>query len=298
MDDSFQKRIHDALGTGTPSPELSKRVRNMFQNAPSPRRWRSELLGTLAVAILGIGVGATLAFHSMVTPATGTASSGQHGLPACSPSQAELTASSERRLGTRFAFVTVTAASKGAPCFIDLPVTLSVSNLLGNPLMVNGNAAQVQLTGALPSDHPVAGLSWSNWCGSPSFKINLRSDWGSQSFGPFADAPPCATATGEVGAPSALQVATILAIPDSSPVPLNVAYPFQLYLHCGLPVIDFGASFWDLQPGQTLEPATLLSGTIARTDTEHARFSFGSKTLQLVVHQGPMLVDRQSTLCD
>lgn len=302
MESSLRSKVHRALDIEPASPTLEDRVLVGIAERSSARAlsWRRDLIASVAVlgfvAVVGGVFGALITHRSDSGRRLATAGVA-NAVPACTASQVNVAVSVERRIGSRFSFVQLTATDRGAACFLHLPVTVSLAAVDGTPLGVSGNGATAVLEGTLPRDALVAGFSWSAWCGSfQAYLVQTASPFGHGSYMFSGNTPPCPDAAAERG-PSSLESAVVLTQPTSPSVRLGSTQPFNLLAHCGIQVVDFAGSFWAVDAGESI-PAMNLRGTMVQVDAGHARFDYGVGRILLNRHAGPLLVDPKSQLCD
>jgi hypothetical protein len=302
MEDQLRSKIHKALGVDPPSAALADRILASLAVPQKSRRpfIRQEILSTVGVlavvAVLGGLFGAMISARSNArTPAPAAT---PRVLPACTPAQVGLSVIVERRLGTRFSFIRLDATDRGTPCFLDASVAVALIGSAGRPLQIDGNGSTIVLEGTLPREQVLAGFSWVTWCGrDQSYIVAVDGDLGHRTFSFSGSTPPCPDAPAERGVPSILAPASVLSQPSSSAAQRGIAYEFPLSAQCGLQVVDFSRSFWDVSPGQGI-PAINLRGTMTLIDDGHARFDFTGGAIFFQRHSGSLLVDTHSQLCD
>jgi len=298
--EELRYRIHKAFDVAPMAADFPARALASLQRAGhgSGDRWPVHVLSGLAVVLAIVLVGAAaLGIHELrLSGERGAVSTGPV-LQACSVDKIDLAVSVQRRSGTRFSFLTVTPINRGGPCQLRLPLTVKLADPTGAALNIKGNEASTILQGALPKDHPIVAYSWANWCGtSPAIVETMPSRRQSYPVAPGA-APPCSDSIGEVGTPSVLEPAILLDSPSSARAPLGVASTFSLLAQCGLQVVDFDASYWDLVAGQSIA-AINMRGMMTLVNENGARFQSSGTTLYFSRHVGSLIVDPNSLLCD
>ncbi len=301
--EELRQRIHEALNIEPMGPDLASRVLSSVATDTQSigRHWFTEIIVAVAAIIAAFLVAAvTIGLHSrqdksQVGPSVPGALA---ALPVCGSRQVDLSSSIERRIGTRFSFITITPINRGVPCHLRLQLTVTLANAAGAPVDVAGNPATTVVAGDLPGDRPLAAYSWANWCGTPPHLILETPGSDPQLQEILAGStPPCTATDGENGTPSILEPAIASDPPKTGSVSTGIAYHFMLLAHCGLQVVDFNASYWDLVAGQSL-PGLNLQGNMTLLDQSRARFDFGGGTLYFSRHRGPLIVDPRSLLCD
>jgi hypothetical protein len=308
MDEKLREQLHETFDVYKPSPNLTDRVLASIQpGSRTDHDWRREVIGTAGVLIaaaiiVAVIVAARVARNALPVSVADRASqdavTSTSRLPICNLYDVQL--SMKIQPDTAISdFIVISASTLGAPCSLDMPVTLTIQDLKGQPLPIVGNGVQATMTG----NPLLTAYVWSNWCGPRTVLLKTSSGAGQNVEVPSSASAPCAGTAGEKGAGSSLRVAQILYRPKSVVVSQATAQRFQLETNCALQGLDFSASFWDYLrsenvPGKYVTPLTGVIGTMTLLDSNTARFDYSGGAIYFTRHVGPLFIDPGPTLCD
>jgi hypothetical protein len=312
MDDKLRQQLHETFDVYKPSSNLTDRVLASIQPGfRAGHGWRREVIGTACVLIaaavvisivIAVRVGRNAVPVSVADRANQETVNSTSPLPICNLNDVQLSMKIQRDTAISN-FIVISASTRGAPCSLEMPVTLTIRDLKGQPLPIVGNGVQATLNGNLPRDAVLTAYVWSNWCGPRSVLLKTSSEAGQNVEAQSSLSAPCADTAGEKGAGSSLRVAQILYRPKSVAASQATTQRFQLETNCALQGLDFGAFFWDYLrsenvPGSYVTPLTGVIGTMTLLDSNTARFDYSGGAIYFTKHVGPLFIDPGPTQCD